>query len=395
MTRSTPEDGLRAAADRLAPRLVAWRRDLHRHPELGFEEHRTARLVADELSRLGFEVRTGLAVTGVLGLLRSSAGGRDAGVLLRADMDALPVQEVAGREYGSAVDGRMHACGHDAHTAMLLGAATLLAERRALLQRDLLVCFQPAEEIGGAKRMIEEGALDWVPVGAVFGLHVWSGFPCGTAHLRVGPLMAAQDEFTARLIGRGGHGALPHRALDPIVAAAHAIAALQTVVSRSVDPIEPAVVTVGSVHAGSAANVIPAEARLAGTLRSFDGEVRRTLRRRVREVLDGSARAAGCRLEFELREGYPAVVNDAGAVEHARRAASAVFGPANVREPAPLAAAEDFAYFLERERGAFVFLGAGNAERGIVAPHHSGEFDIDEAVLPRGAEFLARLVLPD
>jgi amidohydrolase len=315
-------------------------------------------------------------------------------VLLRADMDALPIEETEDRPYRSEVPGRMHACGHDGHTAMLLGAAEILAARRDRLGRDVVFCFQPAEEgPGGAARMIEEGVLDWVEVGSVFGLHLWSPFPAGTAHVRPGPMLAGTDEFEATIEGRGGHAALPHRTRDPIVAAALAVTALQSIVARSVDPNEAAVVSVGSLHAGTAANVIPDRATLRGTLRAFSDATRDTLRRRLREVLEATAAAAGCTVELALHEGYPPVVNDAEATRAAMRAARAVFGEDAVHEPAPLAIAEDFAYFLRARPGAFVLVGAGNAERGIVAPHHSPAFDVDESVLPRGAELLARLAL--
>jgi amidohydrolase len=386
-------DGLREMASALAVDLTDCRRDLHRHPELGFEVHRTAGLVADRLRALGVEVRTGVGRTGVVGVLRAERASAPA-VLLRADMDALPVQEIAGRPYGSQVAGRMHACGHDGHTAMLLGAATLLASSRSSLPRDVVLLFQPAEEGGGgAQAMIEDGALEVATIGSAFALHLWSPFPAGTVRVRVGPIMAAQDEFTARIRGRAGHGALPHEALDPIVAAAHAVAALQSVVARSVDPVEPAVVTVGSFHAGTAPNVIPDEAVLEGTLRSFTDAVRETLRTRVREVLAGTARAHGCLADLDLRPGYPAVVNAAEPVARVRQAASAVFGPESVLDTPPLAAAEDFAYFAQHVPAAFVLVGAGNQARGITAPHHSPAFDLDEAVLPLGAELLARLAL--
>ncbi|HKQ61104.1 MAG TPA: amidohydrolase [Candidatus Polarisedimenticolaceae bacterium] len=388
-------DPLRERADSLAPTLVGWRRELHRHPELSCEEHRTAAFVAERLRELGLEVRTAVAGTGVVGLLRAAAATRRGpAVLLRADMDALPIQEVAGREYGSSVPGRMHACGHDGHMAMLLGAAGLLAERRAELERDVVLCFQPAEEAGGgAQRMLEAGVLELVETGPAYALHLWSAYPAGTFHVRPGPTMAAQDEFRARVVGVGGHGAFPHTAVDPIVAAAQAVTLLQGVVARSIDPIAAAVVTVGAFHAGTAANVIPGAADIAGTLRSFTPEVRQRLRERVREVLEGVARAAGCRLEYELLAGYPAVVNDERATSLLREVATGVFGAAHVHEPPPMAGAEDFAYFLERRPGAFAFLGAGNVARGITAPHHSPEFDIDESVLPRGAELLTRLAL--
>ena len=385
---------LRAAAQRLASEIVAWRRELHRHPELGFEEHRTAAFVADHLRRLGVEeVRTGVARTGVLGIVRAHDASEPP-VLLRADMDALPIQEIEGREYGSTVPGRMHACGHDGHTAMLLGAAALLVERREALCRDVVLCFQPAEEgLGGAQQMIRDGVLESTRAASAFAVHLWSPFPAGQLHVRSGPVMAAQDEFLARFVGRGGHGALPHLALDPVVAASFGIVALQTVVSRFADPIRPAVVTVGSLHAGTAPNVIPDDARLHGTMRSFHEDVREILRTRAREALDGAARAVGCTCEFELRPGYPAVVNDEAATAALRSAAIEILGKDNVVEADPLAAAEDFAYFLQRVPGAFALLGAGNAARGIDAPHHSPRFDVDETVLPLGSAIHAAVAL--
>jgi amidohydrolase len=278
--------------------------------------------------------------------------------------------------------------------AMLLGAAALIAEERDRLERDVIFCFQPGEEgFGGAEAMIREGILAHHGVAEAYGLHLWSQFPVGTIQLRPGPTMAAQDEFTATLTGRGGHGALPHKAIDPIVAASHAIVTLQSVVARAIDPIQPAVLTIGSLHAGSAPNVIPDAATMRGTLRSFEPSVRETLRRRVREVFEGIATASECTLEYTLHEGYPAVVNDPDAVARVRRHAAAVVGESNVIEPDPMAAAEDFAYFLERVPGAFAFIGAGNEAKGITAPHHSPRFDIDEAALPIGAELLARIAL--
>ncbi len=386
--------GLREDAAGLEPQLVAWRREIHRHPELAFEEARTAAFVAGRLKKLGLEVHEGVAGTGVVGVLRATIRSQRRAVLLRADMDALPIQEEPGREYGSEVPGKMHACGHDGHVAMLLGAATLLARRRAALTHDVVLCFQPAEEGGGgAARMIEAGALRFADVGEAFALHLWSLSPSGTVHVRPGPTMAGQDEFTARIVGRGGHGAMPHRAVDPIVAACHAVVALQAVVSRSVDPVEAAVLSVGSIHAGSAPNVIPEAAEIVGTMRSFREEVRALLRRRLEEVLEGTARALGCRAEVHLRPGYPPVVNDPTAVEKVRRAAVEAVGEDRLFEPAPMAAAEDFAYFLERLPGAFVFVGAGDPSRGIDAPHHSPRFDIDESALKVGVELLARLAL--
>ena len=386
-------DVLKSRVARLAESIVAWRRELHRIPELGFEEHETARFVAGRLQALDLPVRTGVAKTGVVAVLKARKASSPP-ILLRADMDALPIEEAAGRSYGSATPGRMHACGHDGHMAMLLGAAAVLAAERERLPRDVVFCFQPGEEgFGGAEAMIREGVLDEHGVAEAYGLHLWSPFPVGTIQLRPGPTMAAQDEFEATLRGHGGHGALPHKAIDPIVAAASAILSLQSVVARSVDPVQPAVVTVGALHAGTAANIIPDTATMYGTLRSFDRAVRETLRRRVKEILDGAAHAGGCMLEYTLHEGYPAVVNDPSAVERVRRHAAAVVGEQNVVEPDPTAAAEDFAYFLERVPGAFAFIGAGNVASGITAAHHSPRFDIDEAALPIGTELLARIAL--
>lgn len=388
--------GIKAEAARLEAQLVSWRRAIHRRPELAFEERETASLVAERLRVLGCEVHEGVATTGVVGVLRAAQSSSSPAVLLRADMDALPIEEAPGREYGSEVPGKMHACGHDGHVAMLLGAATLLAARRRELPRNVILCFQPGEEgAGGALRMIEAGALDLAPVGEAFAIHLWSLYPEGTVHVRPGPALAAQDEFSARFTGRGGHGAMPHRATDPIVAACQAVTALQAVVSRSVDPVEAAVLTVGSIHAGSAPNVIPDDAEIRGTLRSFVEEVRQLLRRRLREVLEGAARAGGCGLELDLRPGYPAVVNDPRAVEKVRRAAREAVGAARTFEPPPLAVSEDFAHFLERVPGALILLGAGDPARGIDAPHHSPRFDIAESALKVGAELLARLVLDD
>lgn len=392
MTRVIGVDPKQAATE-LTPQLVAWRREMHRHPELGFDVHWTAEFVRSRLQQLGLEVKSGVGRTGVVGLLRAPNSTAPA-TLLRADMDALPIHETAGREYGSQVDGLMHACGHDGHTAMLLGAATILKSRAADLTRDVVFCFQPAEEGGGGGReMIADGLLDWVEVGSVFALHLWSPFEQGTVHLCGGPIMAAQDEFTARILGKGGHGAQPHLCRDPILGASRAIEALQSLISREIDPLKPAVATVGKLNAGSAANIIPDLAEMDGTLRSFDESVRTLLRERVPQVIAHAAQSAGCTSEFELRKGYPATVNDRAQAEMATRVAADVVGERRVHCTPPLMAAEDFSYFLRERPGAFILLGAGNAAEGITAPHHSPEFDIDESALPLGTELLVRLAL--
>lgn len=383
---------LAADVSAMAPELSTWRRELHRHPELGFEEHWTADYVASHLDGLGLEIHRGVGRTGIAAILRAPAA--QGAILLRADMDALPVQEVDGRDYASEIPGRMHACGHDGHMAMLLGAARLVAARRERLTHDVLFCFQPAEEgRGGAREMIADGILDLAEVRAVYALHLWSGHEVGSVHVRPGPTMAAQDEIEATFHGYGGHAAAPHVARDPIVAAAYAIAALQTIVSRNVDPLEAAVITVGAIHGGSATNIIPDDCSILGTLRCFNEEVRTLMRRRIPEVLEHSAQACGCRADVEIRHGYPATINDPAAVEVVRRVARPIFGEQQVHEPPPMAASEDFSYFLNERPGAFVFVGAGNQARGITAPHHSPQFDIDEASLPKGAELLAAIAL--
>ncbi|MDH3626207.1 MAG: M20 family metallopeptidase [Acidobacteriota bacterium] len=379
-------------ADAIRDQLVTWRRFLHRRPELGLEEHETSAFLQKTLTELGIEIHTGYAGTGVVGVLR--CGRPDAGaVLLRADMDGLPVQEVDGRDYGSEIPQRMHACGHDGHMAMLLGAATQLKDRDDL-PRDVLLCFQPGEEgFGGAEKMIAGGVLDLADVQAVYGLHLWSQFDVGTVQLRPGPAMAAQDEMRARFIGRGGHGALPHNTIDPIVAASQAVVTLQQIVSRNIDPLEAAVITIGAIRGGEAANVIPDFAEIEATMRAFDGGVRNTIRERAEAVCRGVATATGCELDYELLPGYPPVVNNADAVAKARRVAIEAFGESAVIEHAPMAAAEDFSYFLNERPGAFIFIGARNQERGITAAHHSPNFDIDEAALPIGTELLTKIAL--
>ncbi len=384
-------DEVRSRVHALTDSLVGWRRALHARPELGFAEHETSAFVAGQLTKLGLSVETGIATTGVVGVLAAKSPKR-APLLLRADMDALPIEEQPGRPYGSQIAGKMHACGHDGHMAMLLGAATILTGMRDRLDRDVVFCFQPGEEgFGGADAMIREGILDKHGVREVYGLHLWSQFPAGTIQLRSGPIMAAQDEFSVTIEGKGGHGAMPHQARDPIVAAATAVGALQSVVARAIDPLDAAVVTVGSFQAGSAPNVIPDAALLRGTMRSFDDGVRETLRHRVPEVFQGAAAACGCTARFSLHPGYPAVVNDGEAVARVNAHAAQVVGRNNVVEMKPMAAAEDFAYFLKKAPGAFVFIGAGNPSRGITAPHHSAGFDIDEAALSVGAELLVRI----
>jgi amidohydrolase len=364
--------------------LIAMRRDLHQHPELAYEETRTAGKVVEFLSGAGLDVRTGVGGTGII----ASAGPRGGRtVLLRVDLDGLPIQEQSDAPYVSQVPGRMHACGHDGHVAMGAAAARVLAGRP--LTGGVRVLFQPAEEgEGGAQAVVRDGGLDGVDL--VLGIHLWNELPVGTLGVKPGPLMAAVDRLTIVVHGRGGHGGMPQRAADPVVAAAHVVTALQTLVSREVSPLQSAVVTVGSIHGGLAFNVIPDEVTLLGTIRSYDHELRSSMPDRIRRIASGIAEGLGCRAEVEVKAGNPAVVNDPHVAEIARRAATRVVGADKVVEPEPSMGGEDMAIYFERVPGCFVFVGSANAARGLNQSHHSPRFDFDEDALAIGCEFLVQ-----
>jgi amidohydrolase len=362
--------------------MVALRRDLHQHPELAYAETRTAGRVAAFLAGHGLEVRTGVGGTGIVA---SIPGAGPKTVLLRVDMDGLPIQEESQAPYASREAGRMHACGHDGHTAMGALAARILATR--LLPGSVRMLFQPAEEgEGGAQAAIRDGVMDGVDL--CLGIHLWNGLPVGTLGVKAGPLMASVDRLRIVIHGKGGHGAMPHEAADPVVAAAHVVTALQTIVSREVSPLQPAVVTVASIRAGEAFNVIPDEAVLTGTIRTFDKELRRSMPERVARIAQGVAQALRCRAEVEVKPGNPAVINDARVAELARRAAVRIVGEERVVIPEPTMGGEDMACYFERAPGCFVFVGSANPERGLAEPHHSKHFDFDEAALAIGCEFL-------
>ena len=364
--------------------LVALRRDLHSNPELAWAERRTAARVAAFLEGAGLEVRAGVAGTGVLATARGT--GRRT-VLLRVDMDGLPIQEQNDVPYASRVPGVMHACGHDGHTAIGAAAARVIGGRRP--GGVVRVLFQPAEEgEGGAQRVIADGALEGVDV--VLGIHLWNELPVGTIGVKAGALMAAVDRLRIVVHGRGGHGGNPHRAADPVVAAAQVVVALQTLVAREVSPLQSAVVTVGAIHGGQAFNVIPDEVTLTGTVRTFDPELRRSMPERVRRIASGVASALQCQAEVEVRPGNPAVVNDPAVAALARRAAVRVVGEDGVVEPEPTMGGEDMAVYFERVPGCFVFVGSANAARGLDQPHHSPRFDFDEEALVIGCEFLVQ-----
>lgn len=378
----------RTEAEGLQNELTGWRRDLHAHPELGFAVHRTAVIVADHLRSLGCEVRTGVGKSGVVALLHGGRPGRT--VMLRADMDALPIQEVSDAPYASQVPGVMHACGHDGHVAIGLGAATLLARHAADLPGKVLFVFQPAEEgEGGAIAMIEDGAIaDPVP-DAAFGIHLWNTIPLGRVVAQAGPLMAAADIVRIILRGRGGHGALPHEAVDAIAVAGQVLSALQTIVSRNVDPQETAVLTIGTIHGGTAFNIIAETVEMEGTIRTFSGSVRETVLTRLQVLLKGITSGMGANYELAVNRVTGTVVNDPAVSEIARAAAVQVVGNTAVSWHPPMMVSEDFAEFAQRVPACFLLLGSANPALGLNAPHHNPRFDFDERALPIGAALLA------
>ncbi|MBI2920808.1 MAG: amidohydrolase [Planctomycetes bacterium] len=373
---------------RIAKDLTAWRRDFHAHPEMAFRETRTAGAVARRLRALGYEVREGVAKTGVVAVLRGN-GKKTVG--LRADMDALPIEELERKPYKSTNRGVMHACGHDGHTAMMLGVAEVLAGRRKRLAGNVKLIFQPAEESpGGALPMIKAGALRNPAVDEIFGLHLWADFPVGRLGVRPGPLLAAADKFEIVVTGKGGHGAAPHQTRDPIVAAAAAVGALQALSSRLVDPLKPIVCSVGRIHGGDAFNVIPDRVEFAGTIRTFDPKLRRRLPAMVREIVGNAVRAYGADFDLKYTMYYPATINDRAMTDVVRGVAAGLVGAGRVDTEVQTLGGEDMSYFLNEVPGCFFFLGCRNEKRGIVAPHHSNRFDIDEAALPLGVEMLVR-----
>jgi hippurate hydrolase len=371
--------------------LTHIRRDIHAHPELGFEETRTSQIVADKLAEWGIETHRGLAKTGVVGVIK---GKRDSGraVGLRADMDCLPMNETSEVPHRSKNPGRMHACGHDGHTTMLLGAARYLAQTRNF-DGTVHLIFQPAEEGGGGGRvMVEEGLFERFPCESVYALHNWPGLPPGTIAVRPGPMLAATDEIKLKVRGRGGHAALPHLATDPVVIAAHVITALQTIASRNANPVDAVVVSLCSMQTSQlgAFNVIPAHVELIGTVRTFTPEMRDLAERRIREIADAVALGLGGSAELQYHRGYPATVNSAAEAQFAARVGEKVFGRDNVvTDHEPTMGGEDFAYMLQAKPGAYVFLGQGGAQGGCFL--HNPTYDFNDEVIPLGAGYLAAL----
>jgi amidohydrolase len=375
-------------AEALAEKIVAIRRDLHMHPELGFQEVRTAKMVAEELNALGYEVTTGVGKTGVVGLMSGAKQG-DKTVLLRFDMDALPIEEANDVPYRSQVPGVMHACGHDAHVAVGIGVATLMAQHRDRWGGTIKLMFQPAEEgLGGARAMIADGLLKGPDVDVALGLHVSSGHPVGTAVVRSGALLAASDRIEITVRGRGGHGARPHETIDAVLVAAQIVVALQTIVARSLDPEDIGVVTIGSIQAGNAGNVIAETAQLRGTIRTFSPEARELLHRRVREIAEGVAATFGATVDVATPFGVNATVCAPAPTAVVYESAAALFGAEHIDTTYRTTGGEDFSEVLAEVPGNFFFLGARNDERGLNAPHHNPHFDIDEACLPQGVAIL-------
>ncbi len=370
--------------------MQSWRRDIHQHPELGLEEDRTGAIVAGKLREWGIETHTGLAKTGVVGVLKGNGAGPGRAIGLRADLDCLPMQEETGLPYSSVHDGRMHACGHDGHTTMLLGAARYLAETRNF-GGTVNFIFQPAEEnFGGARIMVEEGLFDQFPCDQIFGMHNYTGVPKGKFAIRPGGMMAASDTATITIEGEGGHAAWPHLTIDPIAIGVQVHTAMQTIVSRSVNPVAPAVISITRFHAGSADNVIPGIACLTASIRSLDTETRQLLKKRTTEVCAGIAQAHSAAITVDYHDGYPVLLNEPDATALTIRAATAVVGAENVDGNAnPIMGGEDFAFMLEHKPGAYILLGQGDAT--CVHPLHHPEYDFNDDVLPIGASYWATL----
>jgi amidohydrolase len=382
---------VRAAAALVADEVLETRRDIHRHPELSHAEHRTAELCATRCEALGFTVRSGVGGTGLLADLDSGRPGPT--VMVRADIDALPILERGEQRVArSEVDGVMHACGHDGHAAIALGVAGVLTDLAGEWGGRLRMCFQPAEEVAeGAMPMISDGALE--DVDRVLGLHLFAPLRAGRVAVTPGVLFGSADEFGLTIRGRGGHGGLPHDAIDPVVAAAHVVVALQAIVSRETSPFDPAVVTIGRITGGTAFNVIAEEVHLRGTVRALDGDERERLLRRCAEIAQGVAAALRCESVYERASGCPPVVSDEESAELVRRAAVAAVGEGMVDRAHPVTVGDDVACFLERVPGCYFLVGAGDASGRPVAPHHHPEFDIDERCLPVGVEVLSRAAL--
>jgi len=374
-------------AQAIGSKIIGWRRDFHQHPEPGFEEVRTAGIIADHLRSLGIETRTGVGKTGVVGILTGTGDGPV--IMLRFDIDALPIQQESDLEYASVYPGRLHGCGHDGHAAIGMGTASLLARHKDAFRGKVLFIFQPAEETtNGAQSMVDDGALNPMP-DMCFGLHLHSRTPIGHIKVEEGPIMSAADTFRLTIHGKGGHGAEPQDTVDPILTAAQIINALQTIVSRNVNPLDVAVVGIGSIHAGDAANVIPDVCELTGTIRTYLPETRQLVHRRIGEISRGVAEINGARSEFELIESVPATVNDPKITRELIPLLEKMLGSDKIEGGQRSTPSEDMSIFLQLIPGTYFVLGAGGPE---YPPHHSPQFRWDDSVLPLGAAMMAGIV---
>jgi amidohydrolase len=369
------------------------RRDFHAHPELGFQEFRTAGIVARELNTLGLEIQTGIAGTGVVALLNGAKPGPV--ILVRADMDALPIVEETGAVYTSQNSGVMHACGHDGHTAILLTVARMLHAHRNEFAGKVKFMFQPAEEgLGGAEKMLEGGVLENPKVDVALGLHIWNEKPVGWVGIANGPAMAGAEIFKIKIVGKGGHGAAPHLALDPVLAAAQVVTALQGIVARNVAPLQTAVISICTIHGGETFNVIPPAVELTGTIRTFEPEVRARVLKRFEETVRGVAGAMGCQVELDLQCLSPATINQKETAGIVQTVARRLFPTAEI-DPANFITmgSEDFSFVLDKVPGCFFFIGSANQKKGLIAGHHHPKFDFDETVLPQAAALMSAAVI--
>jgi amidohydrolase len=378
---------LKKDVEGITSELIEWRRDFHRNPEVAFQEKRTSSVIRKYLEGLDIPVKE-CAGTGLRGVLQGNPGGKT--VALRTDIDALPLKEEGDKEYISQNPEAAHCCGHDGHMAILLGAVKLLAERKSEFKGNIVFLFQPSEERipGGAPQMIEEGALDGVD--AIFGLHLWVPLPTGKVGVVKGPMMAQPDAFTIVVKGKGGHGSMPHQTVDPILVASQIVMNAQSIVSRNMDPLKPAVVSFGTIEGGTIYNIIPSEVILTGTVRSFESEIKDIAKKRIEEIAVGTTKAMGATVDFSYEEGFPPVVNDEEMANFVLNVARQTLGEDSVVDIDPVMGGEDFAYYLQKVPGAFLFLGAGD---GMEFPHHHPAFDIDEKVLPQGVLLMINLVL--
>ncbi|MBE9217584.1 M20 family metallopeptidase [Dolichospermum flos-aquae] len=378
----------------LQPQLVEWRRQIHQKPELGFQEKITAEFISQKLQNWGIEHQVGIAQTGIVAIIKGEKSTPGKVLAIRADMDALPIQELNEVPYCSQREGIMHACGHDGHTAIALGTAYYLHQHRQDLNGTVKIIFQPAEEgPGGAKPMIAAGVLNNPDVDAIIGLHLWNNLPLGTVGVRPGALMAAVELFRCTIFGKGGHGAIPHQTVDSLVVAAQIVSALQTIVSRNINPLDSAVVTVGEFHAGTAVNVIADTAKMGGTVRYFNPDLAGFFKERIEKIIAGICQSHGANYDLDYIHLYPPVINDADIAALVRSVAQEVIEiPIGVFSECQTMGGEDMSFFLQEVPGCYFFLGSANAEKKLDYPHHHPRFDFDETALPIGVEMFVRCV---